>query len=88
MPKPPFISTALGKELRPIIRETMQAAPKRKWTLKALHSFLVTNGYPDLPATDVNAALLWNQSQGYVHFTYNHESEADEWHLTTRGLEA
>ncbi len=88
MPKPPFIPSDISKQLRPVIRESMQAAPARKWTLKALHTFLVATGFPDATNEDVNAALLWNQQRGYVNFTYNHETETDEWSLTTRGKEA
>lgn len=71
--------------LRPIIRETMQLAPARKWTAKALHAILRAE-HPDATEADVLAAIRWNQSKGYVDFTHQAELEVDLWHLTERGI--
>lgn len=70
--------------LRPVIRETMQLAPGRKFTAKMLHA-QIRSEYPDVSEGDVTTALRWNQSKGYVDFTFNAEFERDEWHLTERG---
>jgi hypothetical protein len=71
--------------LRPVIRETMQLAPTRKWTAKALHAQLRAE-YPDATEADILTALRWNQSKGYIDFTHHAELQVDHWHLTDRGL--
>ena len=70
--------------IRPVIRETMQLAPARRWTVKALRAQLLAE-HPDITEADVTTALLWNQSKGYVDYTYDSERETDYWQLTERG---
>lgn len=70
--------------LRPVIRETMQLAPGRKFTVKALRA-QIRSEYPEVTEEEVTTALRWNQSKGYVDFTFNAEFERDEWYLTERG---
>lgn len=67
--------------LRPVVRETMQLAPKRKWTIKALHAQLRAE-FPQSTDANVQAALLWNQSKGFVDYTVDDESGVELWHLT------
>lgn len=73
--------------LRPVIRETMRAAPKRKWTPESLLSTLRPIE-PDATLADIKAALMWNHSKGFVDFTHNAELDSDTWTLTPRGLKA
>ena len=70
--------------LRPVIRETMQLKPDTKWSAKSLHG-LIKADYSDASETDVRNALLWNQSKGFVDYTFNAQFERDEWFLTARG---
>jgi hypothetical protein len=88
MPKPPHIQTQKAIELRPVIRETMQMQPTRTWTVASMHGVLRATDHPDATVADVNAAMLWNQSKGFIDFVYNAEFERDEWHLTNRGKNA
>ena len=73
--------------LRPIIRETMRAAPKRRWTPAAMLAALGAI-YPDAELADVQAAFDWNHSKGFLDYTHDAEAEADFWTLTKRGLAA
>jgi len=70
--------------LRPVIRETMQLKPDTQWTAKSLHG-LIKADYSDATEVDVRNALLWNQSKGFVDYTFNAQFERDEWFLTERG---
>lgn len=73
--------------LRPVIRETMRAAPKRRWTPSAMLAAL-RSIHPDATLDDVSAAFDWNHSKGFVDYTHDGEQEADFWTLTKRGLNA
>jgi hypothetical protein len=73
--------------LRPVIRETMQMAPARRWTEKLLHA-QIRREFPDVTEADVRAALIWNQGKGFVDYRYIVEFERDEWYLTERGKAA
>lgn len=70
--------------LRPIIRETMQLQPSRKFTAKTLLK-LIESEYNFASEADVNNALLWNQDKGLVDYSHNAEFDRDEWFLTERG---
>jgi hypothetical protein len=74
--------------LRRTVRETMQAAPARKWTVKALHAFLRGSGFPEITETDVNAAVMWNQSRGHMNYKADDETGQEEWTLTDKGRAA
>jgi hypothetical protein len=73
--------------LRPIVRETMQLAPARKWTVKALHAQIRAE-YPQSTEQNVNAAMLWNQSRGHVDYEVNDETGQELWALTAQGKAA
>jgi hypothetical protein len=72
--------------LRPVIRQAMQEAPKMPFTAASLHRQLAPH-YPAIGEDDVVAALLWNQSKGYVDFEHNAELEVDVYRITKRGLQ-
>ena len=72
--------------LRPVVRETMQLAPARKWTVKALHAQIRAE-FPQSTENNVAAALLWNQGKGYVDYTVNDETAQELWGLTEKGKE-
>lgn len=73
--------------LRRVIRETLQMAPARRWTVTALFAQIRIQ-FDFAAEADVKAALLWNQSKGYVNYEVNQEFERDEWFLTLRGRTA
>lgn len=79
--------TAASIPLRPIIREIMKAAPARRWSEKAL-LVQARQMIPDIEELDLQAALTWNLSKGYVDSEHNRELEVDVWFLTQRGLVA
>lgn len=68
-----------ASHLRPVVRETLGAS-KRKLTLEALHG-IIRRGDPGVSLADVKAALLWNQSKGFVDYEHNRDFETDEWYL-------
>lgn len=70
--------------LRPVIRETMQLAPTRRWTVAALRSVLRAE-HPDATEADISQALAFNQSKGYVDYQHQAELQVDHWYLTERG---
>lgn len=72
--------------LRPVVRETMQLAPERKWTVKALHAQIRAE-YPQSTESNVQAAMLWNQSRGFVNYEVNDETGQELWTLTPKGKE-
>lgn len=72
--------------LRRVVRETMQLAPTRKWTVKALHAQLRAEFHAD--ELTVGAALMWNQSRGFTDYIIDDESSQELWHLTEKGLKA
>lgn len=74
--------------LRRVVRETMQAKPKRPWTVKAMFAFLKSSGFPDITESDVNAAMMWNQSRGFADYKANDETGQEEWLLTPNGIKA
>ncbi len=73
--------------LRPVVRELMAAAPKMPFTVASLYRQLKPL-YPAIGEGDVRAALLWNQSKGYVDFEHDAELEVDIYRITKRGLDA
>lgn len=70
--------------LRPVIRETMQMSPDKKWSEKSLHN-LIREEYSHASIADVRNALLWNQLKGFVDYHFNAQFERDDWFLTERG---
>ena len=83
--KTPEIDNSLP--LRPVVRETMQMMPHRRWT-EALLFAQIRAEYPDSAKADVGAALDWNFRQGYVKREFNHQFEQYEWFLTAAGKDA
>ena len=79
--------TAASIALRPVIREIMRAAPSRRWSEAALIAQCRTLD-PSARAVDVQAAVVWNQGQGYLASSYNAEMECDMWSLTDAGKSA
>jgi hypothetical protein len=61
--------------------------PNRVWTVRALHAQIRAE-FPTARDYDVEKALKWNQSRGFVDYQYNAEFETDEWSLTDRGRAA
>lgn len=70
--------------LRPVIRETMQMSPGKKWSEKSLLG-LIKEEYSHASEADVRNALLWNQRKGFVDYEFNAQFERDDWFLTERG---
>lgn len=61
--------------------------PKRVWTVRALFAQIRAE-FPAAKPDDVEKALKWNQSKGFVDYRFNSEFETDEWSLTPRGRAA
>ena len=72
------------KHLRPLIRDLMRAAPKKKWTPLAFLA-AVADIHPDAVLSDVEAAITWNASKAYIDFTKDAESGVTFWSLTPDG---
>lgn len=79
--------TAASVSLRPLVRQLMQAAPTRPFTVKALFR-IIRSEDPSIEEVDVDAALTWHFGQGHVERSHNHELGLDEYKLTARGLKA
>lgn len=79
--------TSASVALRPVIRDIMRAAPSRRWSEAALIAQCRTLD-PSARAVDVQAAVVWNQGQGYLASSYNAEMECDMWSLTEKGKTA
>lgn len=77
--------TDTSKTLRPIVRDLMQAAPTRPFTLRALHRLIHAED-PSVTELDVDGAVTWHFGQGNLKRAFNHELEVDEYTLTERGL--
>lgn len=75
---------ASGVALRPEIRALMAHAPRRKWTLEAMHRALAAQ-FEGLSVEAVEQALRWNHARGLVDFEFSGELETDFWYLTQRG---
>lgn len=76
--------TKTAISIRPLVRDLMQAAPSRSFTIRALWRIIHADD-PEVTEVDVDAALTWHHGQGNVTRTYNHELELDEYSLTARG---
>ena len=79
--------TKASISLRPLVRELMQSAPKRPFTVKALFR-IISSDDPSIEEVDVDAALTWHFGQGHVERSHNHELGLDQYTLTARGLKA
>lgn len=79
--------TTASIALRPKIREVMKAAPSQRWSEEALVTVLQPR-IPGTRAVDVQSALVWNLSKGYVQSARNEELECDVWSLTPEGMKA
>jgi len=74
--------------LRRVVREVMQRAPQRPWTVRAMRDLLRGTDYPDVTEEQTKEVIHFNQRKGFMDFSVDNETEVETWLLTERGLTA
>lgn len=79
--------TKTSISLRPLVRQLMQAAPERAFTVKALFRVIYSEDR-SIEEVDVLAAVTWHYGEGNVTRVFNHELDMFEYSLTKQGKKA
>ena len=72
-------------ELRRWVRLVLSALPRSQRASEALIFQKLVGEFPNLKVDEMQRAILWNQSLGYVDYRYDGQTERQLWALTDAG---
>jgi hypothetical protein len=72
--------------LRRSVRMVLSARPRnRRLSEELIFEKLKNGAFPDLRTDELQIALHWNHSKGFIDYVRNGDDETNDWGLTTEG---